>query len=159
MELVHRRLLRWRTSLAIILCLATTAAWPYSYWRADGFGLCTGPRHYYFIATNAGALTVGMRDSYGEQRGVTWYHNPTENDRGIYSLLGFQFILLPRGMVLGIPIWLCAFLFAYLALRCFRRLPIPIPGYCPNCGYDLRATPARCPECGTIPPQQESISN
>jgi hypothetical protein len=64
--------------------------------------------------------------------------------------------------VLILPLWLLAALFSLprtlpmLKRRLRRRIPA---GCCKRCGYDLRATPDRCPECGAIPTPSPAISH
>jgi hypothetical protein len=52
----------------------------------------------------------------------------------------------------AVPFWFIALLLSILPTRRYmrwRRSRIS-QGDCAVCGYDLRATPERCPECGTV---------
>jgi hypothetical protein len=55
-----------------------------------------------------------------------------------------------------VPHWIVLATFAlmptYRLLRLLRPPSHRRDGYCHLCGYDLRATPERCPECGTPAP-------
>jgi hypothetical protein len=55
------------------------------------------------------------------------------------------------GYIIAMPFW---FIFAAFALipvahLLWRHRKNVTPGSCVRCGYDVRATPERCPECGT----------
>ncbi|MDB5171994.1 MAG: hypothetical protein JWN51_767 [Phycisphaerales bacterium] len=56
-------------------------------------------------------------------------------------------------VVVGAPHWSIASILSLLPLcwtaARWRRLQRRVHGLCPGCGYDLRATADRCPECGT----------
>lgn len=56
---------------------------------------------------------------------------------------------------LYLPHWLMTLVtavpVAFTLIQLIRRKRRKRPGHCPICGYDLRATPHRCPECGATP--------
>jgi hypothetical protein len=65
------------------------------------------------------------------------------------------------GIHLIVPYWFLVCANALIFAILLRRLLKPHHRngmYCARCGYDLRATPDRCPECGTIPPKKEAVS-
>lgn len=64
----------------------------------------------------------------------------------------------------SVPLWLVAALCGILPAvwllkfwRARRRAARIRVGRCPVCGYDVRATPVRCPECGMLLPSSAQI--
>jgi hypothetical protein len=77
---------------------------------------------------------------------------------GFFLGFGFAKAVMKAGgtqRALWLPHWSLVLLFAILpALRlraAIRSRELRRVGLCPKCGYDLRATPDRCPECGAAP--------
>jgi hypothetical protein len=75
---------------------------------------------------------------------VRWDSPPTPGFSGV------------AGWAVTVPLWAVAALAAFPAVcrsfalaRKLRQSSRQRRGHCGRCGYDLRATPGRCPECGT----------
>ncbi len=68
------------------------------------------------------------------------------------------------GGAITIPLWVPMLLFGAMPLWRLVNLPARrrrsriAAGRCAACGYDLRATPDRCPECGALPEKIEDAA-
>ena len=85
-------------------------------------------------------------------------HVQPDPNKSSFLVLGFGYFRAEsRGgeLLIAVPHWSLALLFAvlpalYLGMM-LRSRSRHRAGLCQHCGYDLRTTPDRCPECGAVP--------
>jgi hypothetical protein len=120
---VKRRLFNVLAAVSLLLCMVSVAIWK----LGDSLEVYLNPGPAYF-----GPALYWFDAPLGFIR-VTWQRN-TESQWDW-----------------DIAWWKVGAALAVLTLFMLHRGASPRSnGVCPNCGYDLRATPQRCPECGLL---------
>ena len=141
--------------ISTILCLATLTLWVRSHWRGDRWSFIAFG-HLHSLSTNYGGIYYHRWTPYGQSwLWSTFPHHP-EYQHGATPRrwMGVQLVYMARDggrTITIVSFWLIALLFAIPSLMRLAGLfqtRRSKPGACPTCGYDLRATLDRCPECG-----------
>lgn len=169
--------------LSAMLFVLMIIAWPRSYFATD-FVLFQ-PKvdwvlHNYGIGWGKGYIAVRMGlanppwtmrlERYTSAPG--WLDGAVMSKDEVFCFAGLRVIssvgirmidVKAREVDVFMPCWLAAGLSACLPAIWWRRRRQRqllqrrlAAGRCLHCGYDLRATPGRCPECGTFAPQLPS---
>jgi 4-amino-4-deoxy-L-arabinose transferase-like glycosyltransferase len=178
MHRVKHRLFDFLAGLSLLICMAIIGLWLRSCWREDVIFF----DHRHFIATSR--HRVWLESALRPDWTGTIYFSQPEDDRmgplygaflglkrrawrggASFSTLGFVFVSERlqqpnnQSTFIALPYWFLVALTAAPPIIWLRRGRNPrIPGLCPTCGCDLRATPERCPECGTtvcLPPSKD----
>ena len=167
LAIFRRRVFTALSVLSLLLCVATLGLWGRSCFGRDLAFFGVGG--WFFEATvHLGRIEFFVLGPRARNASPTWerdrdpaWQGPVfalGADHGTWRTLGWGYggrDYAPYGAyrALIMPHWSLALLFAILpalylrsTIRSRRRRRI---GHCPRCGYDLRATPERCPECGT----------
>ena len=147
--------MRWLKSIAVVisalLCVTAVGLWLWSYM----------PAHLH-VASNRGALVLAS--VYANDLAWETYTKSgnsltdmTQFGDVYQHFLGFAHVSGMNGYVgefqaIAIPYWFIVLLTAIGPVTVWRRRRQTLHrrqlGRCPGCGYDLRATPDHCPECG-----------
>jgi hypothetical protein len=150
---VKRRLLNLLTILPLALSTAAVVPWTgsYFYYTAAGFWPNPAKQRVYGVVSHHGSLYFINVPEAGDARRWAWSHryDPTRDSR-LAGPAGFMFSRERGSVIVAAPYWLLVPLLATpAAAALLRRRRRHASGLCNACGYDLRATPGRCPECGT----------
>ncbi len=124
--------------------LTTTSQYAHYALRDDGSGYVSDadgllPTHPFLFSTDASGRGppphIGREPNrYSGPLLERWVNLPPPADLAVVLAVLPAFVWCRRPALL-------------LARKAYRRVQ-PCPGICVRCGYDLRATPDRCPECG-----------
>ena len=165
---MRRRLFNLVAALSLLLCVAACVLWVRGYFRGDRVGYRwaepgTGAQRDVSLACMAGqfSLTRSRVDLPGLSVEPGWHFEPRyarpgyDMDGGVFGI-EHRTVNAPGRWLseIRVPIWTAALALAVppaLAARNRRRDKLrAAAGRCAACGYDLRASLERCPECGTV---------
>jgi hypothetical protein len=171
LRIFARRLFKTLSVLSLLLCLATVTLWVRSYRHDDaivrtsylGAPAQSGKSLLGFtITSDTGILEVLRWKFVRDPRPfVRKWQYVSGKPGASYRPGGFLGFATERSggpefstLSICFPHWSLAVLFAllpiYSAISFIRHRKHRLPGHCRSCGYDLRATPDRCPECGQV---------
>jgi hypothetical protein len=146
--------------MSLSACLLLVLIWPASYFWSEVI-LIRGEYNRVELTTGPGWVAFRYGRDFGSLKHAPRIVNvfaPIDSGHRIalahpqiYSMPGDYRFYFPLG-ILGL---IMALVSSALVISHFLWQRDWHPGSCVNCGYDLRATPDRCPECGKLPQRHQ----
>jgi hypothetical protein len=144
MRRVFRHLFTALSALSLGLCVTM---WVRSCWAADEWAVRSGAR-VWILRSYDGRLEY--LESRFSNASTGWRTSRHHDPSSVYfQEWADQRIRVPYAALVAITACLALSRVITRALKGYVRCRRSRSALCPACGYDLRASPERCPECGT----------